>query len=218
MPRRRKVPKRPVLPDPVYHNKIVTKFINGLMRKGKRSLAEKIFYSAMEIIEQKMENVKGIDVFEKAFALIRKHMLYNYCTLPTVPHLVSALRLRADAIEKSDAAKAEELRRRAYRIIRRASWVYRFFPTDHAHVLRELAVLLAAKGRRRGALRAIEKSVQVARRQNEAYQLAESQMVRASVRHGLQLPNAQQEVENAEEQLAIFQSKIDIAEPERFRA
>jgi small subunit ribosomal protein S7 len=65
MPRRRKVQKRIVLPDPVYHSGVVTKFINGLMRKGKRSLAENIFYSAMDIIEQRTGN-KGIEVFEKA--------------------------------------------------------------------------------------------------------------------------------------------------------
>ena len=65
MPRRRRVPKRKVLPDPVYNNVTVTKFINGLMLKGKRSIAEQIFYSAMEIIESKMDN-KPIEVFEKA--------------------------------------------------------------------------------------------------------------------------------------------------------
>ncbi len=65
MPRRRRVPKRVVLPDPVYHSQVVTKFINGLMRRGKRSLAENIFYSAMEIIEERTGN-KGIDVFGKA--------------------------------------------------------------------------------------------------------------------------------------------------------
>ncbi|HHS12323.1 MAG TPA: 30S ribosomal protein S7 [bacterium] len=65
MPRRRRVPKRQVLPDPVYHNEVVTKFINGLMRRGKRSVAEAIFYSAMEIIKEKTGN-EGIQVFEKA--------------------------------------------------------------------------------------------------------------------------------------------------------
>ena len=70
MPRRRRVPKRKVLPDPVYHNEVVTKFINSLMRKGKRSLAEKIFYSAMAIIEEKSGN-KGIEVFEKALENVK---------------------------------------------------------------------------------------------------------------------------------------------------
>lgn len=62
MSRRRRTPRRQVLPDPVYNNIVVTKFINGLMQKGKRSVAEKIFYSAMDIIEKKTGN-KGIDTF-----------------------------------------------------------------------------------------------------------------------------------------------------------
>lgn len=70
MPRRRKVQKRQVLPDPVYQNGIVTRFINGLMRKGKRSLAEKIFYSAMDIIESKTGE-KGIEVFGKALENVK---------------------------------------------------------------------------------------------------------------------------------------------------
>ena len=67
MPRRRRVPKRQVLPDPVYHSIVVTKFINGIMRRGKRSLAEKVFYSAMDIIENKIDT-KGIEIFEKALS------------------------------------------------------------------------------------------------------------------------------------------------------
>jgi len=70
MPRRRRVPKRQVLPDPVYHDKVVTKFINGLMRKGKRSIAEEIFYSAMHIIEEKVDT-KGIEVFNKALENVK---------------------------------------------------------------------------------------------------------------------------------------------------
>lgn len=62
MARRRRIPKRQVLPDPVYNNIVVTKFINGLMQKGKRSVAETIFYTAMDIIEKKTSN-KGIDTF-----------------------------------------------------------------------------------------------------------------------------------------------------------
>ena len=70
MPRRRRVPKRQVLLDPIYRSEVVTKFINGLMRKGKRSLAESIFYSAMDIIETKTGN-KGIEVFGKALENVK---------------------------------------------------------------------------------------------------------------------------------------------------
>ena len=65
MPRRREATKREILPDPKYHNKRVSKFINGLMREGKRGLAEKIFYGAMEIIEKKTGE-DPVQVFLKA--------------------------------------------------------------------------------------------------------------------------------------------------------
>jgi len=63
--RRRKAPERKVLPDPKYNSELVSKFINGLMLKGKKSIAEKIFYSAMDIIEQKLKK-DPLEVFKKA--------------------------------------------------------------------------------------------------------------------------------------------------------
>ena len=53
MPRRRVAVKREILPDPIYNSVIVTKFINGIMLTGKKSIAEKIFYGAMEQIAQR---------------------------------------------------------------------------------------------------------------------------------------------------------------------
>ena len=47
MPRKREIRKREVLPDPKYHDPLVAKFINGLMRRGKKSVAESIFYGAL---------------------------------------------------------------------------------------------------------------------------------------------------------------------------
>jgi small subunit ribosomal protein S7 len=70
MPRRRRISKRQVLPDPLYHKQSVTKFINGLMRRGKRSVAENLFYTAMKTIEEKTGN-SGLDVFEKAVSNVR---------------------------------------------------------------------------------------------------------------------------------------------------
>lgn len=59
MSRRRQAIKRDVLPDSKYSDKVVTKFINGLMVDGKKSLAESIFYNALEAIEQET-NESGI--------------------------------------------------------------------------------------------------------------------------------------------------------------
>ncbi len=53
MPRRGHVPKRKVLPDPVYQSPLVTKFINCMMLDGKRSTTERIFYGAMETIKER---------------------------------------------------------------------------------------------------------------------------------------------------------------------
>jgi small subunit ribosomal protein S7 len=65
MPRRRKVAPREILPDPKYQNILMSQFISGLMRRGKRSLAEQIIYQALEIIEQKLGQ-PGLPVFQKA--------------------------------------------------------------------------------------------------------------------------------------------------------
>ena len=63
--RRRRPDKREILPDPVYNNLIVAKFINNLMQGGKKSTAERIFYGAIEIIEGKTKK-DGLDIFTKA--------------------------------------------------------------------------------------------------------------------------------------------------------
>lgn len=65
MPRRRKISKRELLPDPKYNSSLVTKFINNLMRKGKRSIAESILYNAIDYIEERTGQ-EGLEVFQKA--------------------------------------------------------------------------------------------------------------------------------------------------------
>ena len=67
MPRRSGVPKRDVLPDPVYGSKVVTKLVNQIMLDGKKGTAQKIVYGAFEIIENKM-NQNPIEVFNQAMA------------------------------------------------------------------------------------------------------------------------------------------------------
>jgi small subunit ribosomal protein S7 len=65
MPRRRVAAKREVLPDPIYNSILVTKFINGVMLEGKRAVAEKIFYGAMEKLGEKTGD-EPLKVFKKA--------------------------------------------------------------------------------------------------------------------------------------------------------
>ena len=63
--RRRRPERRNVLPDPVYNDKLVTKFVNYIMQRGKKGIAEKIFYGAMDQIKQKTKT-DGLVIFEKA--------------------------------------------------------------------------------------------------------------------------------------------------------
>ncbi len=65
MPRRGNVPKREVLPDPVYNSVLVTKLINSIMLDGKKGVAQKVVYGAFEIIEEKTGK-NGLDAFTEA--------------------------------------------------------------------------------------------------------------------------------------------------------
>jgi small subunit ribosomal protein S7 len=65
--RRRKAPVREVMPDPIYNSVVITKFINKIMLDGKKSVAEKIVYTALEIASKKTEGEKrGIEIFNDA--------------------------------------------------------------------------------------------------------------------------------------------------------
>ena len=70
MSRRRAAVKRDVLPDSRYSDKVVTKTINAFMVDGKKSLAESIFYSAMDLIKEKTGK-EGYDVFKQALENIK---------------------------------------------------------------------------------------------------------------------------------------------------
>jgi small subunit ribosomal protein S7 len=68
--RRRKAPVRVVLPDPIYNSVVLTKFINKLMLDGKRSVAEKVVYGALEKAEQK-GGENALEIFEKALVNVK---------------------------------------------------------------------------------------------------------------------------------------------------
>ena len=65
MPRRGFIPKRDVLPDPVYGDKVVTRLINNIMLDGKKGTAQKIVYGAFEIIQEKTGK-EPVEVFREA--------------------------------------------------------------------------------------------------------------------------------------------------------
>ena len=73
MPRKGSVPRREVLPDPVYNSRLVARFINRLMYNGKKGVAEKIMYSALEQQAEKTSE-DAIKAFEKAMDNVKPHL------------------------------------------------------------------------------------------------------------------------------------------------
>ena len=65
MPRRREVEKRKILPDPKFQDRLVAKFVNNLMRQGKKSVGEKVIYGAFDQVEQKLKD-DPLKIFKKA--------------------------------------------------------------------------------------------------------------------------------------------------------
>ncbi|MDD7771348.1 MAG: 30S ribosomal protein S7 [Faecousia sp.] len=65
MPRRGNVPKREVLPDPMYNSVLVTKLVNSIMLDGKKGVAQKVVYGAFELVEEKTGK-NGLEAFQQA--------------------------------------------------------------------------------------------------------------------------------------------------------
>lgn len=74
--RKRQAKKRPILPDPRFNDQLVTRFVNMLMWDGKKSVAFKIFYDAIEIVEQKKtdEEKPAVEVWKDALSNVMPHV------------------------------------------------------------------------------------------------------------------------------------------------
>ena len=77
MPRRGNVPKREVLPDPMYNSVLVTKLVNSVMLDGKKGVAQKVVYSAFDMIKDKTGN-EPLDVFNQAMENIMPSLETKY--------------------------------------------------------------------------------------------------------------------------------------------
>ena len=70
--RRRRPEKRTILPDPTFNDVVVAQFINYLMKQGKKSVAERIFYGSLDIISVQEKTDAPIEIFKKAFKKLSK--------------------------------------------------------------------------------------------------------------------------------------------------
>jgi len=73
MPRKGPIPKREVLPDPIYNSRLAAKFINRLMYSGKKGVAEKIFYASLAQLGEKTSD-EPLRAFEKALENVKPHL------------------------------------------------------------------------------------------------------------------------------------------------
>ncbi len=71
MARRRHAEKREILPDPHYNSVLLARFMNNIMRRGKKSTAERIMYGALEGIKSKVKDVEPLEVFLKAIENVK---------------------------------------------------------------------------------------------------------------------------------------------------
>ena len=74
--RKRQAKKRPILPDPKFHDQLVTRFVNMMMWDGKKSSAFKIFYDAMDIIEEKKQNDEksALEIWKEGLSNVMPHV------------------------------------------------------------------------------------------------------------------------------------------------
>ncbi len=73
MPRKGAVPRREILPDPLYNSRLAARFINRLMYDGKKGAAEKIFYKALEVLAEKTGE-EPLKAFEKSLENVKPHL------------------------------------------------------------------------------------------------------------------------------------------------
>lgn len=71
MSRRRTIERRPIDPDPRYNSVLVAKFTNGLMERGKKTVAQRIFYEAMDSVQEKIKDDDPLTIFEGAMENVR---------------------------------------------------------------------------------------------------------------------------------------------------
>jgi hypothetical protein len=140
----------------------------------------------------------ALQAFEQAYDLPMRRLLINFHTAETLPALVMALRLHAEAIESTQPSQSRQLRRRALRRARWAARIARLFPTQLPVSLRELSLLLAGEGKIRQAHKLAERSSTTAHRQGARYESAKSMLLCGHLAARLELADAERQIRDAE--------------------
>jgi len=156
---------------------------------------------------------EALERFERAWSLPRKNLVLSFHTLPAFAALVTARRRHAEAMKKTNEAETPRLFKRAFRLAKWGVQVTRFFPPDYPLALRELSLLYEAKGKTRKALKLADKSCAVAQRQQAKCEHAQSLLVRGKLARQLGLPEAEEQIQQAEAELELIENSAQESLP-----
>jgi len=151
---------------------------------------------------------EALQTFERAGEVVRKSLCVNSHMIVVMPELAGALRRHAVALQAKDARQAEQLRRRAYRLAKWAVRTTRLFPAVYPLSLRELSLILAARGNTKKALKVADKSCAVAEAQKAKYEHAQSLLVRGTLARQLGLPEADEQIRTAQAAIDAIEKPV----------
>ena len=151
---------------------------------------------------------QAAEVFHSAFTLASKAGVCNAYVAPNLTWYVTALRRQAQEVSPFHPWSNHDLIRKAFRVCRKAVRMARRFPNCLPHVLRERGLLLAMQELHQAALVSLQESLKVAKEQQAAYEVEQTQLAIAQVRLAMGIPEAQREIEQAELQLAKRRRQI----------
>jgi two-component system sensor kinase len=151
---------------------------------------------------------EALQVYERAAEMVRKSLCVNSHTILVMPMLAMGLRLHAEAMQPQDAQQAEQLRKRAYRVAKWATRLTSLFPAAYPLALRERALILAAYGKTKKALKFADKSCAVADAQKAKFEHAQSLLVRGKLAKELGLPEAEEQIRSAEVALDAIERPV----------
>lgn len=150
----------------------------------------------------------ALRIFKEAAKSIWQSRCINSHTILVLPNLADATRVHAQTLKSSDPTASRQLLRRANKLARRATWLTRFLPTAYPQSLRVRALTLNDMGCRKKALKFIDRSCNVAQRQQAAFEHAQSALIHAELKLQTGAPEAEQELTKARANLAIFRKMI----------
>jgi two-component system sensor kinase len=154
---------------------------------------------------------EAIESFRRGWVIPMKNVLWLFHSVAGLPPLAMALRLRANELKETDTVSARRLLKEALRYSRLAIWFSWLFPTERPAAYRELSQVYLVKGNVRRALRLARKSCQIAEKQSAAWELAQSDLLRAQLAQQLGMPNADEELQSAEREMSGFRAMIEEA-------